>query len=265
MLRRFRYRESSLVCHLLTPDHGRVAILAKGAYRPKSAYSGVLDLFDTLCLSWTAGTDLGNLHSGSISVRRRALSRDLDRYRAGLRILELARLGARAGHEERDLFAETEEALDALALGQQDAALVCTVFDLKFLRVQGLTPALTHCAACGSPANAERSGRQRALFSPALGGRLCTPCAEVLRASSDPDRFRGRRRRRPLLEEHALGSIKVAQSLLDTPWHDLPRIRLDPGRTEGLRVFVSRFLEYHLEARPRVAGPLPGRGARTRP
>ena len=46
LLRRFPYGESSLVVHALTRAHGRVALLARGAYRPKSAYCGVLDLFD---------------------------------------------------------------------------------------------------------------------------------------------------------------------------------------------------------------------------
>ena len=43
LLRRHPYGESSLVVHVLTREHGRVALLAKGAYRPTSRYFGVLD------------------------------------------------------------------------------------------------------------------------------------------------------------------------------------------------------------------------------
>ena len=48
VLRRFPYGESSLLVHLLTPGHGRISAIAKGAYRPSSGFWGVLDLFDTL-------------------------------------------------------------------------------------------------------------------------------------------------------------------------------------------------------------------------
>lgn len=259
VLRRFRYRESSLVCHVLTPTQGRVSILAKGAYRPKSAYSGVLDLFDTLRLTWSPARDLGSLREGAIEERRRNLSRDLNRYRAGLRVLELARLGAREGHEENELFELTCQALDALQSCNVEPGLVSAVHDLKFLRAQGLTPALLVCAQCGERANEDRTRSPQAEFSPALGGRLCARCAGALREQGDPERFRGRRRGKPLLETHPRSVIQVAQSLLDTPWSRLPQIRLDEPRTESLRAFVRRFLEYHLETRPRVVGPLPRR------
>jgi DNA repair protein RecO (recombination protein O) len=37
--------ETSLIVHWLTPDHGRIATVAKGARRPKSPFLGRLDLF----------------------------------------------------------------------------------------------------------------------------------------------------------------------------------------------------------------------------
>src|SRR5687767_2084809 len=37
--------ETSLIVHWLTPDLGRIAIVAKGARRPKSPFRGKLDLF----------------------------------------------------------------------------------------------------------------------------------------------------------------------------------------------------------------------------
>lgn len=45
ILRKRRLTESSLILHWLTPAHGRLATVAKGALRPKSAFRGKLDLF----------------------------------------------------------------------------------------------------------------------------------------------------------------------------------------------------------------------------
>jgi DNA repair protein RecO (recombination protein O) len=45
LLRKHRLTESSLIVHWLTPAHGRIKTVAKGALRPKNKFSGVLDLF----------------------------------------------------------------------------------------------------------------------------------------------------------------------------------------------------------------------------
>jgi hypothetical protein len=93
VLRRFPYGESSLIVHLLTPEHGRVAVLAKGAYRPSSGFYAVFDLFDTLEVRWSGARagELGLVSAASVRTRRPALGLDLERYRTGLSLLELAR------------------------------------------------------------------------------------------------------------------------------------------------------------------------------
>ena len=245
VLRRYAYGESSLVVHALTRDHGRLNLLAKGAYRPKSAYSGVLDLFDTLRVEWRGrpGSDLAVLSAGAIERRRRSVPADLERYDSALSALELAAMGAREGHEERELFALLESCLDALAAGESPPSLVGTTFELKFLAAQGLTPALVDCASCGAPPADLAPGSAGVPFAPALGGRLCERCAGE--AARDA-------RRCPV------DVLRVADSLLETPFAQLSRVHLAPQRTAQLRGFVRRFLEYHLESRPRAWGPVQG-------
>ena len=245
VLRRFRYGESSLVVHVLSEEHGRQAILAKGAYRPKSGYCGVLDLFDTLQLGWSLpqGAELGTLSSGSILERRAAIARRLDSYRAALSILEIAGIGARAGHEELELFGLLQESLDALKGTDADPALVSAVFDLRFLQAQGLAPALEACASCGQRPPAQRK-LSSVLFSHALGGRICSNCAAE--AGSEAP-----------MESLQPATLRVASSLQGTPFSQLARISLAPDQTGRLASFLRRFLEYHLETRPRVSGPRP--------
>lgn len=45
LLRRVPLTETSLIVHWLTPDHGLLKTVAKGARRPKSPFAGRLDLF----------------------------------------------------------------------------------------------------------------------------------------------------------------------------------------------------------------------------
>ena len=53
VLHSYPYRETSLIIDVLSRDHGRVALVAKGAKRPHSALRAVLQTFQPLALSWT--------------------------------------------------------------------------------------------------------------------------------------------------------------------------------------------------------------------
>lgn len=292
LLKRVPYGESSLVVQALTPGRGRVHFLAKGAYRLSSNYFGLLDLFDTLELTWNhrPQAELQILRSGNLAHRRQAIPRDLDRYRAGLSMLELAEVAAQAEQQARELFAQLEHGLDALALRRETADLSLVVFELGFLQNLGLMPALEGCAACAGAAQAVGADEARAAdipdsrrartqkrgiglsgigptgsgltdsgqtmgarvyFSAGAGGRLCKSCALEARAA-------GRR----------VGSLPLAIVTLtaqiarrsraeapaarpeQAPDSDRPDLD-DPDRIERVRDLVERFIAFHLEAPPR--------------
>ncbi|MCY3000400.1 MAG: DNA repair protein RecO [Planctomycetota bacterium] len=239
ILRRFPYGESSLVLHVLTREHGRVHVIAKGAYRPTSRYYAALDLFDTLELEWSArpGAELVQLVLAGIEIRRARISHDLGAFTAGVTALDLAALGSHEGHANAELFATLSTALDRLA-AQVPPAAALVEFELAFLHNLGLAPALTACASCGGaapPLEQEPDEPARAAFSASSGGRLCSGCAIVARAA-------GRR----------VGTLPA--SVLELGDAILAR-RVDAAtlaevELERVRDFVARFLEVHLESRP---------------
>src|SRR5436309_7818972 len=61
VLHTYPYKETSLIVEALTRRHGRVAMLAKGARRPRSAMRGVLLSFHPLRLTWSMSAELGTL------------------------------------------------------------------------------------------------------------------------------------------------------------------------------------------------------------
>lgn len=61
VLHSYPFRETSLVVELFTRDFGRVAVVAKGARRPKSALRGVLLAFQPLLVSWSGKGELYTL------------------------------------------------------------------------------------------------------------------------------------------------------------------------------------------------------------
>lgn len=236
LLRRYPYGESSLVVHVLTPRHGRVHLMAKGAYRAKSGYCGVLDWFDTLRVEWTQrpGVDLFALSGADVLVRR-ALTTDLAHYRAAHYVTELAGLAARSGARESGLYETVRETLDQLVDGEAGPEQLVR-FNLRFLRILGLEPALETCASCGGPAPTVDPDGARAAFSAGAGGRLCLRCAREAKASG---------KRVGTLPNRALEAAAVLLRTGEVP-AELGRA----GRAE-LQDFVERFLEYHLETRPR--------------
>src|SRR5678816_84142 len=71
--------ETSLIVHWLTPEQGRIAVVAKGARRPKSPFAGKLDLFyeGDFSFSRSRKSDLHNLREVTLLVLHRRLREDL--------------------------------------------------------------------------------------------------------------------------------------------------------------------------------------------
>jgi DNA repair protein RecO (recombination protein O) len=61
VLHSYPYRETSLIIDVLTRDHGRLALVAKGAKRAHSALRGVLQTFQPLAISWTGKSEMRTL------------------------------------------------------------------------------------------------------------------------------------------------------------------------------------------------------------
>lgn len=250
LLKRFAFSESSLVVHVCTREHGRVHLLAKGAYRPTSRYFAVLDLLDTLELEWQHDPrrELSTLRAGSVEVLRRKIPSRGDLWTAAGTMLELADLASRPGHPDPELFDLFEGGLGELDSGASGAEAALAAFELGYLGVLGLAPALETCAACGGAAppvlvGAERravlvGAEPRAAFSAGAGGRLCRRCADEARAS-------GRR-----VGTLPVRTLEDARAFLGQGARAGDRLPAD--RIDRVRDFAGRFLDYHLEARPRT-------------
>jgi DNA repair protein RecO (recombination protein O) len=63
ILHQYPYKETSQIVEAWTPQHGRVALVARGARRPGSSLRGVLLAFQPLRLSWFGLGELKTLHA----------------------------------------------------------------------------------------------------------------------------------------------------------------------------------------------------------
>jgi DNA repair protein RecO (recombination protein O) len=152
VLHTYPYKESSLIVEVFTRRFGRVALLARGARRPRSAMRGVLLSFHPLRLGWSGGVSneasLGNLISAEWAGALQPLSgRGL---MCGFYLNELVlRLLPRDDPHEA-LFDDYAGALARLSAGGVIAA-VLRGFEKRLLAGLGYAPLLERDAATGAP------------------------------------------------------------------------------------------------------------------
>ncbi len=171
VLRRFDYSESSQVAHLLTPEHGRISVLAKGIKRPNAALKGPMDLFQYAEVRYLRrrGMDLLVRYrplTGFSPLRER-----LDSLFAAFYITEVAWCLSQEGVGEPILFSLLGRALSGLALADENAVPgVVIAAELALLQCCGFSLAVDSCAGCGE------DGAADSVLYPRQGGFLCLSC-----------------------------------------------------------------------------------------
>jgi DNA repair protein RecO (recombination protein O) len=152
VLHTYPYKETSLIVEAFTRKFGRVALLARGARRPRSAMRGVLLSFHPLSLGWSGSADLANLMNAEWAGGMPLLGgRGL---MCGFYVNELLlRLLPRADPHE-SLFEAYVEALIGLAT-QEDVFAVLRGFEKRLLAELGYAPLLETDAA-SHPIDPER-------------------------------------------------------------------------------------------------------------
>ncbi|HMN44826.1 MAG TPA: DNA repair protein RecO [Povalibacter sp.] len=154
------YRDTSRILELFTRDHGRVTVFARGARgsSKKGASSmSMLQPFNRLLVSWSAGAEAGTLTAVEFDGTYRLLQ--ADRLVSGYYLNELL-LKLFARHDAHaDVFALYAHTLEVLkASGSPLAPL--RVFEKRLLEALGYGLPLTHDVA-GVPIDADRAYRYR--------------------------------------------------------------------------------------------------------
>lgn len=146
VLHSYPYSESSLILEVFSRQHGRLAIMARGARRPRSALRGLLMGFQPLRLSWFGKGEIRTLHGaewqgGQPYLQGRALM-------CGFYLNELLlNLLARDDPHEQ-LFDDYADALLRLA-NERDHAATLRRFEKQLLQALGYGLELTHEAGGG--------------------------------------------------------------------------------------------------------------------
>ncbi len=148
VLHAYPYLETSLIVEALTRDFGRIALVAKGAKRPRSAIRGLLRAFQPLQLSWGGKSELRTLYKAEWQGGQMPLQgTDLI---CGFYINELLVRLLHRNDPHEQLFLYYQEALAALGT-EQDYIPVLRRFEQRLLQEMGYALTLDHDVASGQP------------------------------------------------------------------------------------------------------------------
>jgi DNA repair protein RecO (recombination protein O) len=250
VLRNLRYGETSRIATLLTPELGKIGVIAKGARDPKSPFGASLEFLShgSFVVYHRPGRDLHFLRTGAIEREFRGLFHDSGRYvlaSAFAEFLERVLQGEEPAGELFDFALRGFEVLET-APGPALPELFRGM-QLRVASILGYAPRLEQCLRCERPVGEPESAgvREAWSFLPGDGGVLCPECAAREPGEAGP-RLSPRALRR--LRAMAMGRPGGA-----TAGHGAAVFRErptapDPAWIALLDALVEDFLRYHLDS-----------------
>lgn len=156
---------------LLTREHGKVTVFAKGARRQNSPLLAPTNPFVFGVFFCFRGRDSFRLSQVEAKEYFRELSMDLELAMYGFYFLEFADYYTRENNDESEMLKLLYGAMKALIRGKQDKRLIRYTFELKAMVLNGEYPEVFACTGCG---------KKEGLFAFSLrdDGFLCETCAK---------------------------------------------------------------------------------------
>jgi DNA repair protein RecO (recombination protein O) len=146
------FRDTSQILDVLSRDHGKLALVARGSRGAKSRLRGVLRPFMPLAMSWVQRSDLGTLTGADVHGAPLRLSGDA--LLSGFYVNELLLHFLHRHDPQPEIFDIYESAIQALAAAG-DVAPCLRRFEVELLRQLGYALNLDHEAGSRDPLQPE--------------------------------------------------------------------------------------------------------------
>lgn len=142
ILARTDYGEADRILTLITPDHGKLRLMAKGVRRVKSKLAGGIELFSVSHITFVKGrSEIGTLASTRLIKHYANIVKDLERTMAGYELIKQLNK-VTEDEPEPEYFELLKDTFEALDDSQIPLALIRFWFTAQLLRLGGHTPNL---------------------------------------------------------------------------------------------------------------------------
>lgn len=143
VLTRTNYGEADRIIKLLTPEQGKISVLARGVRKPKSKLAGGIELFSISTLNYVKGRgSLGTLTSARLEAHYGNITTQIDRVQLGYELIKMLDR-ATEDEPEPEYFEILQRTFAALNDTSIPTALVRFWFHCQLLGQAGYQPNLS--------------------------------------------------------------------------------------------------------------------------
>jgi len=235
MLRRTDFGDYDLILTFLSLSRGKISVIAKSAKKSTKRFSGVLELFSALEIVCREPRSKGLPVLEEATLRQPFAGIRADIYKTAYASYwaELVQGWIEENEKQVGLYRLLEYVLRQLDGGNVPEAALSVLFQMRFMRLCGLSPNLINCSNC--KAEISRAHKNNLAVDLARGGILCEHCAK------------GALHRMVLSK----GTIKQLIWAESGNIATAGRIRFTPQALKEGQLFLEEFVPFHLGKKPR--------------
>jgi DNA repair protein RecO (recombination protein O) len=226
ILRRVDYGEADRILTVLTRDHGKIGVIARGVRKAGSRLAAHTDLFAHSRMQLARGRGDLDVLTQSETVGLAAPFADARRAACAAVCAELTDRVLESNHPDPETFDLVVDALRDCTDAARDPRAALVWLTRRMIDRLGYAPQLYDCASCVT-----RLPETSAWFSAIAGGLLCDRCA-----TSDPG-----------VVECSVRVIKVLRVAAAGDAGLYRRLRFDEPSLATLEVVAERELAQHLD------------------
>jgi DNA repair protein RecO (recombination protein O) len=226
ILKRRDFGEADRLLTLLTPHHGKLDAIAKGARKLVSTKTGHVELYTRADVLIHRGRDLSIVAQAEMTAPYLPLRENLQRGAYASYSVELLdRLTTEGDVDSARLFMLLDETLVRLCL-DDDLRLAVRFFELRLLDLVGFRPELLQCVIDHEPLMPEDQ-----FFSSAEGGVVCP--RHAARAGS--------------LVPISVDTLKLLRHLQRSTWKQVAALRVPPQVHDDAERIMLGYITFLIE------------------
>lgn len=225
VLRYSNFKEADRMLTILTPDRGKIQVLAKGCRRQKSRFLSASELFSYCNYMLFKYRDIYIMTGADINDVFFDIRNDVDRFAYGTYILNLTEISANPEEGNYPLFHLLLYSITMLAYSDMHPEDMTNIYQIKLSDILGYRPRLERCVYC------DRAISTVDRFSIYNGGIVCDGCYD---------------REKTGYNIH-MGTLQTMRYILNTDLDKLKNLKFTPQVRAELSNLMEQYLAQRLE------------------
>ncbi len=226
VLSRFALGEADRVLTVMTPELGKLRVIAKGVRKPTSRIGGTLEPFAELRLQLAHGRTFEVVTQAAVNHAWLRLRDSLESAATAWYLAELADRSLEERHSAEPLYLLLRRAYELLDAGMEPGR-VARWYEARLLDELGMRPEVDRCVECDRTVEPTETFR----WVPPLGGLLCERCP------GPPASVAGL----------SLEGLKLLKAYLRMDVEGIAALRLDPAVEREVEAALRDFVRVSLE------------------